>query len=358
MSKRRVVVAMSGGVDSSLTAALLKEAGYEVIGVTMRLWTEERPDLPTYHRHCCSVEAIDDARRVCQILGVPFYMMNFERQFQSEVVDYFCYEYSRGRTPNPCIVCNQRIKFHLLLRKAVALGADYLATGHYARIDRVDGKYRLLRASHPAKDQSYALFTLGQKELEHILCPLGDYRKADVRHLAMKLGLPVADKEESQEVCFIPDNNYRRFLSERLPSEPGEIFNVQGQELGGHQGIAFYTVGQRHGLGLALGKRLYVAKIDAARNALIVGSEDELLDNSLYANTVSYISGQEPDKPTAITAKIRYRSPEAAATLLPQGTGALVLFDQSQRAITPGQAVVFYQGEVVLGGGIIEGKPT
>ena len=354
MNNKRVVVAMSGGVDSSVTAALLKEAGDEVIGVTMRLWSEERPDLPTHYRHCCSVEAIDDARRVCQILGISFYVMNFERQFQSEVVDYFCREYRQGRTPNPCLACNQRIKFHLLLQKALALGADYLATGHYAGIDQVDGKYRLLKARDTAKDQSYALYTLGQDELKHLLFPLGNYRKDDVRSLAAKWGLPVADKAESQEICFIPDNDYHRFLSERLLPEPGGIFDTQGRRLGRHQGIAFYTVGQRHGLGLARGQRLYVTSIDAARNALVVGPEDELLGSSLHATAINYVSGQVPNGPTSISAKIRYRSPEAPATLLPQGRGALVRFDQPQRAITPGQAVVFYQGEAVLGGGIIQ----
>jgi tRNA-specific 2-thiouridylase len=302
------------------------------------------------------VEAIDDARRVCQVLGIPFYVVNFERRFQSEVVDYFCREYRLGRTPNPCLACNKKIKFHSLLQKALALGADYLATGHYARIDRVGGKYRLLKARDTAKDQSYALFTLGQKELQHLLFPLGEYRKAEVRCLAAEWGLPVADKAESQEICFIPDNDYHRFLSERLPSEPGEIFDVQGRRLGTHHGIAFYTVGQRHGLGLASGRRLYVTDIDAKRNALMVGSEDELRGASLYTNAVSYVSGEVSDAPVAISAKIRYRSPEAPATLLPQGQGALVLFDQPQRAISPGQAVVFYHGEVVLGGGIIEGK--
>ncbi|OGO04431.1 MAG: tRNA 2-thiouridine(34) synthase MnmA [Chloroflexi bacterium RBG_13_54_9] len=356
MKQKRVVVAMSGGVDSSVAAALLKEAGYEVIGITMRLWSEERPDLPTHYRHCCSVEAIDDARRVCQILGIPFYVMNFERRFQSEVVDYFCHEYRVGRTPNPCLVCNQRIKFDFLLQEALALEADYLATGHYARIDQVDGKYRLLKARDTAKDQSYALFTLGQEELQHLLFPLGDYRKAEVRCLAAKWGLPVADKADSQEICFIPDNDYHRFLRERLPSEPGEIFDSQGRRLGTHQGIAFYTVGQRHGLGLASGQRLYVTDIDAKRNSLVVGPENELCSDSLWAYAVSYISGEASDGPTTISAKIRYRSPEAPATLLPQDRGALVSFDQPQRAITPGQAVVFYRGESVLGGGIIEGK--
>lgn len=355
MSKGSVVVAMSGGVDSSVAAALLKEAGYGVIGVTMRLWTLERPDLPNAHRRCCSVEAMDDARRVCQILGIPYYVLNFEEEFQSHVVDYFCQEYARGRTPNPCIACNQHIKFNFLLKKALALGADFLATGHYARIEECDGEYRLLKGIDPRKDQSYALYTLGQWELRHLLLPLGHLRKEETRQRAAALGLPVADKADSQEICFVTEANYHSFLAQRLSVSPGDVVDSRGRVLGRHCGVAFYTVGQRHGLGIASREPLYIVAIDASRNLLVVGNREALLSDRLFAGEVNLVSSAAPALPLAITAKIRYKSPEAPATLVSLDGKALVHFAEPQRAITPGQAVVFYRGEEVLGGGIIEG---
>jgi len=342
MSKPRVAIAMSGGVDSSLSAALLQEAGYEVLGVSMQLWKEE-----------ADLSSVEEARQVCQLLGIPFYRLNLEPQFQSYVVDYFCGEYARGRTPNPCIACNQQIKFDLLLRRALSLGAEYLATGHYARIEGSGGEYRLLKGVDPGSDQSYFLYTLGQWELQHLLFPLGSYLKTEVRHMAAERGLPMADKPKSQDLCFIPNGDYRDFLRGHISPVPGEIVDPEGKVLGRHQGIAFYTVGQRTGLGLASGKRLYVIVIDVHNNILVVGPEDKLFASKLLATEVGFV-GEKPQQPVAIKAKIRYRSPEASAMLYPHEDGAEVRFHQPQRAITPGQAVVFYQDDQVLGGGIIE----
>ena len=351
---KRVVVAMSGGVDSSVAAAILKKEGYEVIGVTMRLWSEGDGDSPAPHRRCCSVEEVEDARRVCQVLDIPFYVVNFEAQFRTHVVDYFCREYLRGRTPNPCLACNRWIKFDSLLNKAMALGAEYLATGHYARIERYDEGYRLLKALDASKDQSYVLYALRQKEMEHLLFPMGLYRKSEARKMAQGLGLPVWDKEESQETCFIFNGDYRHFLAERSSHQPGDIVDADGKVRGRHSGIAFYTVGQRRGLGVVSREPLYVLSIDRVSNRVVVGSDEQLLRSELVASEVSFVSGEAPQEPVEVTAKIRYKSPEARAMLYPEGERVRLVFEEPQRAITPGQAVVFYDGDVVLGGGIIE----
>lgn len=358
MSRGKVIVAMSGGVDSSLTAALLKEAGYEVIGVTLHLWCEEKQGTASHHRACCSVEDQEDARRVCHLLDIPHYVLNFQDLFQNWVVDYFCREYSVGRTPNPCIACNQHIKFRYLLDRALALGADYLATGHYARIDFRDGSYHLHTARDTAKDQSYVLFTLGQEELARLLFPLGEYTKPEVRRKASALGLPVSSKPDSQEICFLPDGDYRPFLDSRLTSIPGDIMDTQGKVLGKHRGIAFYTIGQRHGLGFTHPGRYYVTKIDASANSVVVGSEEELLGTSLSVGSLNWIAGTSPPSPIALTVKYRYRSPAAPALLWLEEEKAKVHFVQPQRALTPGQAAVFYQSDEVLGGGIIEESST
>jgi tRNA-specific 2-thiouridylase len=349
-----VVVAMSGGVDSSAAAAILKREGFEVIGVTMRLWTEGNGDSPTPHRRCCSLEEVEDARRVCQVLGIPFYVLNFEAQFRTYVVDYFCREYLRGRTPNPCLACNKWIKFDFLLNRALTLGANYLATGHYARIEQRGGSYVLLKGIDYAKDQSYVLYTLGQKELEHLLLPMGSYSKGEARRIAQESGLPVWDKAESQEICFITNGDYHDFLSERSLTRPGDIVDADGRVLGRHSGIGFYTVGQRRGLGLVAHRPLYVLSIDPDSNRVVVGSNENLERREVIADEVSYISGEPPQAPINVTAKIRYKSPEAKAVLYPQGRQARLVFEEPQRAITPGQAVVFYREDEVLGGGIIE----
>lgn len=353
MNPPRVVVAMSGGVDSSVAAGLLARQGYEVIGITMRLWTLEDPQAPRHRRHCCSVEDIDDAREAAQALGIPHYVLNLERRFQESVVDYFCREYQRGRTPNPCLACNEHVKFRSLLDRAVALEAGFLATGHYARVERTDGRYRLLRAVDDDKDQSYVLFTLGQAQLSRLLFPVGRYRKEEVRRLATEMGLPVAGKPDSTDICFIPDNDYRSFVAGRLDGSEGEIRDAGGRVVGRHQGVAAFTVGQRRGLGIATGERRFVTVIDPAHNRVTIGPEEDLLSDELWAEDVSWVAGGPPPLGAAVEAKIRYRTPAAPAEVHPQGTGARVLFRRPQRAVTPGQAVVFYQGEEVVGGGTI-----
>ncbi len=352
MPNKRVAVAMSGGVDSSLTAALLQEAGYEVIGATMQIWPSDKQAFGG----CCSVEAIEAAKRVAHNLDIPHYVMNFRDIFAQRVIADFCEEYSLGRTPNPCIRCNQYIKFDALLKRIKELDADFLATGHYARIEQSPDGYRLLKAVDPAKDQSYFLYTLTQRELQHLLLPLGDLHKVEVRRMAAERGLPTADRRESQDICFIPDNDYRAFIAEYIPTKPGDIVDTEDKILGEHPGLAQYTVGQRHGLGLASNERLYVLRLDAANNRLVVGIEDKLLSDRLLATELSWVSGKAPRQPIDVTAKIRYQSPEAAAELHLDDGVAEVNFHQPQKAIAPGQAVVFYQGDAVLGGGIIEDR--
>ena len=356
MSKERVIVAMSGGVDSSVAALLLKRQGYDVIGVTMRLWTTQRDDLPPLSKRCCSVEDVDDARRVCQLIDAPHYILNFERQFQEHVVDYFIQEYSRGRTPHPCLACNDKIKFDFLLRRAMFLDADYIATGHYARIRPEGSAFKLLKAADENKDQSYVLFTLNQPELRRLLLPIGEYPKDQIRHLAAQAGLPVAQKPDSQEICFIPDGDYRKFVGERTRPEPGDIIDSSGTVLGRHPGVPFFTIGQRRGLGLNGNSDVpkYVIKIDAGTNQVILGPEKELFRSTLWASRVSFISGPAPEGPIEVTAKIRYKATESPATLTPHDDWWKIRFRQPQRAVTPGQAVVFYQGEELIGGGIIE----
>jgi len=348
---RRVVVAMSGGVDSSMAAALLLKEGYEVIGIMMRLWADEAGE-----NRCCSPEAVEVARKVAHTLDIPFYLVDYRRPFHENVVAYFIKEYGRGRTPNPCLACNRHIKFDLLLRQAEALDAHYLATGHYARIRKANGQYQLLKGIDPAKDQSYVLYMLKQEQLRRLLFPLGNYTKEEVRALAREWGIPAAAREESQELCFVTRGDYRDFLRRYAPQiiRPGPILDRQGNVLGQHKGLPFYTIGQRKGLGIPAGKPLYVLEIDVARNALIVGTLEELGQQELIAEDVNFISGRPPSSPVNIEAKIRYRAPEAEAVLEPLADGRVkVTFARPLRDITPGQAVVFYQGEVVLGGGII-----
>ena len=351
-SGKTVLVALSGGVDSSVAAMLLHERGYRVIGGMMSLWAEEGGPA----NRCCSPEAEQLARQVCRTLAVPFHLFDYQAEFKESVVDRFVAEYARGRTPNPCLACNQSIKFGLLLKRAAELGADYLATGHYARVRRVDSQYQLLKGVDPSKDQSYVLYMLGQEELAHLLLPLGEYTKEQVRAIARDRGLAVADREESQEICFAM-GDYRRFLTAQpgVLFEPGPILDEDGAVLGQHCGLPAYTVGQREGLGISAPYALYVLEIDVDRNALVVGPRERLARSELRAGAVSFVSGKPPAQPVEVWAKIRYRAAGARATLRCLGGGeATVRFVEAQPAVTPGQGVVFYSGDVVIGGGIIE----
>ena len=356
MSKSRVVVAMSGGVDSSVAALLLKAQGYEVVGVTMRLWSVEDEAAAPLNKRCCSVEDVQDARRVCDAIGARHYFMNFEREFQQHVVDYFVREYDRGRTPHPCLACNDKIKFDFLLRRAMFMDADYIATGHYARIRRDGDRVRLLKGIDSGKDQSYVLFTLRQAELRRLLLPVGEYPKSEIRRIAADGGLPVADKPDSQEICFIPDGDYRKFVGERVTPKPGDMVDVEGNLLGTHPGIQFFTIGQRRGLGLQgnTGSPMYVTAIDANANRVVLGSDEDLMRSELWASRINYTADEPPAASIEITAKIRYKASEAPATLTPRGDWATLRFHEPQRAVTPGQAVTFYEGDEIIGGGIIE----
>jgi tRNA-specific 2-thiouridylase len=353
MPNKRVVVAMSGGVDSAVAAGLLAREGYEVIGVTMRLWTQDDPLASRYQRRCCPVEDIDDASAVAGALGIPHYVLNMERAFAANVVDYFVEEYQRGRTPNPCLPCNEHIKFRALLDRARALEADYLATGHYARIERAGGAHHLLRAVDAEKDQSYVLYMLGQAELSRVLFPIGAYRKEEVRALAVELGLPVAGKPDSADICFLPTEDYRDFIAQRVAQTEGDIVDGDGRVLGRHRGLAAYTIGQRRGLGVAVGERRFVTAIDPQRNLIAIGAEEELYSDALTAESVRWVAGEPPAREFEAEVKIRYRTAAARALVQVIKTGVEVRFQQPQRAVAAGQAVVVYRNDEVLGGGII-----
>ncbi|HEY8767407.1 MAG TPA: tRNA 2-thiouridine(34) synthase MnmA [Dehalococcoidia bacterium] len=355
MPKQLAAVAMSGGVDSSVAAGLLLEKGYEVIGVTMRLWTVEDAAAARHHKRCCSVEDTDDARAAADVLGIRHYVLNLEREFTEKVVDHFVEEYSRGRTPNPCLSCNDHVKFRPLLEHALALGADWLATGHYARVRHTNEGAELWRAADTGKDQSYVLYTLGQTELLRTLFPVGEYPKDEIRRLARKYGLPNADKPDSVDICFIPSGDYRAFVRDRVPVAAGEIVDTAGRAVGEHTGIVDFTVGQRRGVPARGGEQpLFVVEIDAEANRVVVGPHDELMASGLLAEELTFVSGVAPAGDAPLQTRIRYRSPAVPATLSISDDGrAEVRFESPQRAVTPGQAVVFYDGERVLGGGTI-----
>ncbi len=356
----KVVVAMSGGVDSSVAAAILKVEGYQVIGVTMQIWPSAKlTGKADRFGGCCGIGAIEDAKRVAHKLGIPHYVMDFRNIFAQKVIAHFCREYSLGRTPNPCIRCNQYIKFGVLLERAKKLGADFVATGHYAKIekDEARGGYLLKKGIDRRKDQSYVLYPITQEQLGHVLLPIGNFAKGEVREIATKHELPVAAKPESQEICFIDDNDYPRFLQEYIPQaiKPGLVLDKEGRILGQHRGIPFYTIGQRKGLGISAKEPLYITGIDCESNVLVVGSKEEVYGDELIASELNWIAMEELKRPIEVKAKIRYLHEEAEAMVIPLDKDKVrVKFKELQMAITPGQAVVFYDDDTVIGGGTIE----
>lgn len=345
---------MSGGVDSSVAAALLKEQGYDVVGVMLRLWaggwTEETPA----GNRCCSIDAVDDARRIAAQFDFPFYLINAEEEFKRHVVDYFLAEYATGRTPNPCTACNHHIKFDFLLRRAMALGAGFLATGHYARLRTAsDGTIELLKAMDAAKDQSYMLYMLGQERLQRLMFPLGELTKEEVRAEAVRLQLPVAHKKDSQEICFV-GKDYRDFLAQHVPEaiHAGDLVDTAGRVVGRHQGLPLYTIGQRSGLNLARRERSYVVALQPESNRIVVGNEPELLRVTVRVRQPAFNAA--PPENAALAAKIRSHGQLAACRLQTDGDGMRVEFEEPQRAVSPGQVIVFYDGDAVVGGGIID----
>ncbi len=353
---KTVVVGMSGGVDSSVAAYLLKKEGYNVIGVTMQIWQDEEPDEVEENGGCCGLSAVDDARRVADNLEIPYYVMNFKKEFQESVIDNFADEYYCGRTPNPCIRCNRYVKWEALLKRAMDIGADYIATGHYARIVCLpNGRYSLKMAPS-TKDQTYALYNLTQEQLSHTLMPVGAYTKDEIRHIAEEIGLNVASKPDSQDICFVPDGDYDKFLKEYTGKTvpKGNFVTLDGEIIGQHQGITHYTVGQRKGLNLSMGRPVFVVAIRPETNEVVIGDAGNVFADSLEAIDLNFMAVDHIDGPTRVKAKIRYAHKGADATITIMDNGHLkCVFDEPQRAITPGQSVVFYQDDVVFGGGTI-----
>jgi tRNA-specific 2-thiouridylase len=347
---------MSGGVDSSVAAYLMKKQGYDCIGCTMKLFAGEDAGIPK-GRTCCSLEDVEDARAVAYSLGMPYYVFNFTSDFRREIIDRFVESYGRGMTPNPCIDCNRYMKFGKLFERALVLGCDKVVTGHYARIEKQGGLFVLKKAADESKDQSYVLYNMTQEELAHTEFPLGGMSKSEVRAIAQELGFGVASKPDSQDICFVPDGDYAKIveLHSGRPAAPGDFIDSRGSVIGRHRGIIHYTIGQRRGLGISSDEPLYVLAIDPVKNTVTVGKSEELFKKELLAEDFNWISGAAPGGPVRCGAKIRYRNKEqpASAVVLEDGI-VKVSFDESQRAITPGQAVVLYDGELVLGGGVIK----
>ncbi len=355
--KEKVVVGMSGGVDSAVAAWLLKEQGYEVIGVTMQIWQDEEEEVLEENGGCCGLSAVEDARRTAQILEIPHYVMNFKADFKRAVMDYFVAEYLAGRTPNPCIACNRYVKWEALLKRSLEIGADYIATGHYARIKQLEnGRFCLSRSVTAKKDQTYALYNLTQEQLSHTLMPVGDYSKEEIRSMAEKIGLSVADKPDSQEICFVPDQDYAGFIEgvTGKPSQEGSFVKADGTVLGRHKGIIHYTIGQRRGLGLSMGRRVAVTEIRPETNEVVIGEQEDVWTDMLLADRLNWMSVPDLTEDRKAAAKIRYNHAGTPCTIWKTGTDQIkVQFHEPVRAVTPGQAVVFYDGEDVLGGGTI-----
>lgn len=354
---KKVVIGMSGGVDSSVAAYLLKQAGYDVIGVTMQIWQEEANEVLEEHGGCCGLSAVEDARRVANQLDIPYYVMNFRDSFQKHVIDYFVAEYLSGRTPNPCIACNRYVKWESLLKRSLDIGADYIATGHYARVVRLEnGRYTLKKSATLAKDQTYALYNLTQEQLAHTLMPVGEYTKEEIREIAGDISLQVAHKPDSQEICFIPDHDYATFIEKNTdhPITEGNFVDKEGKVLGKHKGIVHYTIGQRKGL-IAMGKPVFVSEIRPKTNEVVLGGAQEVFQSKLYGKQVNFMSIETLDGDMRVNAKVRYSHKGANAVIRMVGPDQIeCIFDEPQRAITPGQAVVFYDGDYVVGGAVIE----
>lgn len=358
MKKEKVVVGMSGGVDSSVAALLLKEQGYEVIGVTMQIWQDEEVTLQEENGGCCGLSAVEDAARVAQVLDIPYYVMNFKQEFKKRVMDYFVSEYLAGRTPNPCIACNRYVKWESLLQRSLEIGADYIATGHYARVEQLpNGRYAIRNSVTAKKDQTYALYNLTQFQLSHTLMPVGEFTKEEIRELAVKNHLPVAQKKDSQDICFVPENDYAAFIKKEAGNKvpgPGNFVTADGVVLGQHEGITHYTIGQRKGLGLAVGHHVFVSEIRPQTNEVVIGEAEDVFRRELICDHINFMGMEDLREPRRVWAKIRYAHPGEWCVLERIGEDSIrCQFEKPVRAVTPGQAVVFYEGEYVLGGGTI-----
>ena len=359
MAKKKVVVGMSGGVDSSVAAYLLKEQGYDVIGVTMQIWQDEESKIQEENGGCCGLSAVDDARKVAAQIGIPYYVMNFKKDFQEKVIDYFVDEYLHGRTPNPCIACNRYVKWESLLTRSMEIGADYIATGHYARVEQLpNGRYAIRHSATWSKDQTYALYNLTQDQLRRTLMPVGEYEKDQIREIAKEIGLQIANKPDSQDICFVSDDDYASFIEEESDQKipEGNFVTPDGKILGRHKGIIHYTIGQRKGLGIAMGHPVFVTEIRPEANEVVIGEAEDVMTDHLTCGHINYMSIPDLTEERRIFAKIRYSHPGEWCRIRKAGEDRIFCeFEKPVRAVTPGQAVVFYDGEYVLGGGSIEG---